>query len=165
MLFSFAGGYLADRYNRWLLMVSGYGLSAVAWIIYGATTNFTLFLVVNVLEGFAVAWSYPAKQAFLVQVVPPRWLGSVQGLEGTSMQVAALIGTIAAPLLYKHLYGFVISLAGIISLAGLAYATPLLAKVWKELKETDSIGSLGIAPESSHPGSERADPESPQALR
>ena len=165
MLFSFAGGYLADRYNRWLLMVSGYGLSAIAWIIYGATTNFTLFLVVNVLEGFAVAWSYPAKQAFLVQVVPPRWLGSVQGLEGTSMQVAALIGTIAAPLLYKHLYGFVISLAGMISLAGLAYATPLLAKVWKELKETDSIGSLGIAPESSHPGSERADPESPQALR
>lgn len=165
MLFSFAGGYLADRYNRWLLMVSGYGLSAVAWIIYGVTTNFTLFLVVNVLEGFAVAWSYPAKQAFLVQVVPRRWLGSVQGLEGTSMQVAALIGTIAAPLLYKHLYGFVISLAGIVSLAGLAYATPLLGKVWKELKETDSSGDPGIAPESPHLGSERADPESPQALR
>jgi MFS family permease len=135
MLLSFAGGYLADRYNRWLLMVSGYGLSAVAWIIYGTTTNFTLFIVVNVLEGLAVAWSYPAKQAFLVQVVPPRWVGSVQGLEGTSMQVAALIGTIAAPLLYSHLRGYVISLGGLISLLGLAYAAPQLRKVWKQLEE------------------------------
>jgi MFS family permease len=135
MLASFAGGYLADRYNRWMLMVSGYALSAVAWIIYGATTNFTLFIVVNVLEGFAVAWSYPAKQAFLVQVVPPRWLGSVQGLEGTSMQVAALIGTLAAPLLYKHLHGYVISLGGAISLLGLVYATPQLRKTWKQLEK------------------------------
>jgi MFS family permease len=135
MLFSFAGGYLADRYNRWLLMVSGYALSAVAWIIYGTTTNFALFMVVNVLEGFAVAWSYPAKQAFMVQVVPPRWLGSVQGLEGTSMQVAALIGTVTAPLLYKYLHGFVIGLGGVISLLGLAYAAPQLRKVWKQLEK------------------------------
>jgi MFS family permease len=135
MLLSFAGGYLADRYNRWLLMVSGYGLSAVAWIIYGATTNFTLFMIVNVLEGFAVAWSYPAKQAFMVQVVPPRWLGSVQGLESTCMQVAALVGTVTAPLLYKHLSGYVISLAGVISLLGLVYATPQLRKTWKQLEE------------------------------
>jgi MFS family permease len=135
MLFSFAGGYLADRYSRWLLMVSGYGLSAVAWIIYGTTTNLTVFIVVNVLEGFAVAWSYPAKQAFLVQVVPPRWLGSVQGLEGTLMQVAALIGTVTAPLLYKYLNGFVIGLGGVISLLGLLYAAPLLRKTWRELGE------------------------------
>ncbi len=140
MLLSFAGGYLADRYNRWLLMVSGYALSAVAWIIYGTTTNFTAFLVVNVLEGFAVAWSYPAKQAFLVQVVPPRWLGSVQGLEGTSMQVAALIGTISAPLLYKHLSGLVIGLAGVISLLGLLYAAPQLRRTWIELGEKGGTG-------------------------
>ncbi len=138
MLLSFAGGYLADRYNRWLLMVSGYGLSAVAWIIYGVTTNFTVFLVISVLEGFAVAWSYPAKQAFLVQVVPQRWLGSVQGLEGTSMQVAALIGTLTAPLLYRHLHGYVIALAGVISLLGLLYAAPQLRKVWMQVGDTES---------------------------
>ena len=81
MLLSFVGGYLADRYNRWALMFSGFTVSAFAWIIYGTTDNLTLFLVVNIVEGLAVAWSYPAKQGFLVQVVPPRWLGSVQGME------------------------------------------------------------------------------------
>jgi DHA1 family multidrug resistance protein-like MFS transporter len=131
MLLSFIGGYLADRYSRWVLMFSGYTMSAAAWIIYGTTTNFALFMVVNVLEGLALAWSYPAKQAFLVQVAPRRWLGTVQGLEGTCMQSAALTGTLIAPLLYSSLQGFVISLAGFASLAGLLFAGPILYKVWK----------------------------------
>ncbi len=73
MLFAFLGGYLADRYNRWVLMFSGYVI-LLFLITYGATKNLALFMIVNVIEGFAVAWSYPAKAAFLVQVVPPRWL-------------------------------------------------------------------------------------------
>ncbi len=132
MLFSFVGGYLADRYNRWVLMFSGYALSAAAWVIYGTNTNLKLFIVVNVLEGLAVAWSYPAKQAFLVQVVPRRWLGTVQGLEGTSIQLAALTGTLIAPLLYRSMQGFVISVAGFVSLAGLVWTGPVLYRVWKQ---------------------------------
>ena len=89
--------------------------------------------MVNVVEGLAVAWSYPAKQAFLVQVVPPRWLGSVQGLEQTFMQVAALVGTLSAPVLYSHLSGYVISLAGVVSLLGLLYAAPVLYREWDRL--------------------------------
>jgi len=134
MLLSFVGGYLADRYNRWVLMFSGYLVSAVAWIIYGSTTNLTLFLVFSVIEGLAVAWSYPAKAAFLVQVVPPRWLGSVQGLEQTCIQVAGLLGTLAAPFLYEYVSGFVISLAGIISIIGLVFAAPVLYREWERLK-------------------------------
>ncbi len=72
MLLSFVGGIVADRYSRFALMYAGYTASAVAWIIYGTTTNLWVFIVVNVLEGLAIAFSYPAKQAFLVQVSPPR---------------------------------------------------------------------------------------------
>ena len=113
MLFSWAGGYLADRYSRWVLMFSGYAISAFAWMSYGVTRNLALFMIINVIEGFAVAWSYPSKQSFLVAVVPNRWLGSVQGLEQTSMQVAALIGTLIAPILYQRISGLVISIAGV----------------------------------------------------
>jgi MFS family permease len=133
MLLAWVGGYLADRYNRWVLMFSGYTVSAFAWITYGATTNLTLFLVVNIVEGLAVAWSYPAKQSFLVQVVPSRWLGTVQGLEQTFVQIAALIGTLLAPLLYAHLSGYVISLAGGVSLVGLVFAAPVLYKEWNRI--------------------------------
>jgi len=140
MLLAFVGGYLADRYNRWVLMFTGYTVSAFAWIFYGTTDNLPLFLGVSVIEGLAVAWSYPAKQAFLVQVVTPRWLGSVQGVEQTSMQVAAFIGTLAAPVLYEYLSGLVISLAGMVSLCGLIYAAPILRREWGRLRaETPQV--------------------------
>jgi len=139
MLLSFVGGYLADHYSRWALMFSGYTISAFAWIIYGATKSFTLFIVVNVIEGLAVAWSYPAKQAFLVQVTPPRWLGSVQGVEQTSVQIAALVGTLTAPFLYEYVSGYVISIAGVISLIGLGFAGPILFRVWNQLKAGERI--------------------------
>ena len=128
MLFSWVGGYLADRHSRWILMFSGYTISAFAWMSYGVTRNLTLFIVINVVEGFAVAWSYPSKQSFLVAVVPSRWLGSIQGLENSSMQLAALIGTLIAPILYQRISGLVITLAGVISFAGLLYAAPVLRK-------------------------------------
>jgi MFS family permease len=148
MLLSFVGGYLADRHNRWALMFSGYVISALAWIMYGVTTNLTLFIVVNVIEGFAVAWSYPAKAAFLVQVVPPRWLGSVQGLEQTCVQIAGLIGTLVAPVLYNYVSGYVISIAGALSLLGLFCAAPILSKEWKRLRSDreDCSGEKNIAP-------------------
>ena len=114
-------------------MFSGYTISAFAWIVYGTTRNLTLFLVVNIVEGLAIAWSYPAKQGFLVQVVPSRWLGSVQGLEQTFVQIAALVGTLLAPVLYSHLSGYVISLAGVVSLLGLLYGAPALYKEWERL--------------------------------
>ena len=149
MLLSFVGGYLADRYNRWALMFSGFLVSAAAWITYGVTRNLTLFLVVNVVEGLAVAWSYPAKQAFFVQVVPPRWLGSVQGLESSSVQVAALVGTLTAPFLYRYLSGYVISVAGVVSLVGMAFAGPVLFKVWRSYaagREGVGVDDWGATP-------------------
>jgi MFS family permease len=150
MLLAWAGGYLADRYNRWVLMFSGYTVSAFAWIVYGSTRNLTLFLVVNIVEGLAIAWSYPAKQGFLVQVVPSRWLGSVQGLEQTFVQIAALVGTLLAPVLYSHLSGYVISLAGVVSLLGLLYGAPVLYKEWDRLSAERDTQHRECTPVSNH---------------
>jgi MFS family permease len=131
---AFAGGYLADRYSRWVLMFSGFTVAGCAWVFYGTTDNLLAFLLVNIVEGLAFAWSYPAKQGFLVQVAPPRWLGSVQGLEASFVQVAALIGTLLAPVLYGYMSGYVISVAGVVSLVGLAVAAPILYREWRRLE-------------------------------
>ena len=134
MVLSFAGGYLADRYNRWALMYSGFAVAAFAWIYYGISHNLVMFVAVNIVEGLAFAWSYPAKQGIFVQVAPPRWLGSVQGQESTSVQVAALVGTLVAPVLYGYISGYVISLAGVVSLIGLLITAPILYREWNRLK-------------------------------
>ena len=134
MLLSFAGGMLADRWSRFWLMMVGYSLSAVAWIFYGVTTNLTLFLIVNVLEGVAIAFSYPAKQALLIQVSPARWRGTVTGIETTSMQLAGLLGSLTAPIMYGWISGYVMAVGGVLNLLGLAVAAPALGRAWRDLK-------------------------------
>ncbi len=134
MLLSFVGGMFADRYSRFWLLAAGYFLSSLAWMFYGLSTNLVALLVVNVLEGFAIAFSYPAKQAFLIQVSPPRWFGVVTGVESTSMQLAGLLGSLTAPLMYARISGRVLTLAGLLSLAGLCVAAPVLFKAWNRLK-------------------------------
>ena len=134
MLLSFAGGMLADRWSRFWLMMVGFTGSAVAWIVYGVTTNLTLFLIVNVLEGLAIAFSYPAKQAFLIQVSPARWRGTVTGIESTSMQLAGLLGSLTAPILYSWISGYVLAVGGVLNLLGLAIAAPVLYRAWRDLK-------------------------------
>jgi MFS family permease len=145
MLLSFLGGRLADHGNRFWLMFSGYAISGCAWIFYGSTRNMIAFLAVNVLEGLAIAWSYPAKQAFLVQVSPRRWLGSVQGMEQTAMQLAALLGTLIAPLLYDgrwffpEIKGYAMSVGGVLALCGLAYAAPILHREWGRIVASGEV--------------------------
>jgi MFS family permease len=134
MLLSFVGGMIADRYSRFWLFVIGYALSSLAWMFYGISTNLVALIVVNVLEGIAIAFSYPAKQAFLIQVSPRRWLGTVTGVEATSMQLAGLLGSLTAPLMYARISGRVLTFAGIIAIVGLSVAAPILYRAWNRLK-------------------------------
>lgn len=141
MLLSFVGGILADRYSRFVLMFGGFTVAGGAWIVYGTTTDFQLILVASAIEGLAIAFSFPAKQAFLMQVSPTRWRGTVVGMENTSMQLAGLIGTLAAPLVYGWVSGYVLALAGCVSLLGLAIAAPVLRNEWRRLNEADDARS------------------------
>jgi len=145
MLFSFAGGMLAERGNRFRLMFAGYAFSAFSWIVYGFTRNLTVFLLFNLLEGVAVAISMPAKQAFLVQCSPRRWLGAVQGMEQTSMQLAAFIGTLTAPLLFTWISGYAIGVGGFLALVGLAITAPVLGPQWARIRAGGEALSLADA--------------------
>jgi len=143
MLLSVLGGMLADRWSRFWLFMIGYALSGCAWIFYGISTNMTALIIVNVLEGIAIAFSYPAKQSFLIQVSPRRWLGTVTGVEATSMQFAGLLGSLLAPLLYARISGHVLTVAGIVSLCGLATAAPVLHRAWKRI-----VAGGGVLPQA-----------------
>ena len=95
-----------------------------------------------VVGGAAFALAFPAKQAFLVQVTPRRRLGTVQGLEQTAMQGAALVGTLTAPLLYGLVGGAVFVVGGGVALAGLAIAAPTLRREWRCVAEGDRCAEL-----------------------
>ena len=144
MLFAWAGGYLSDRYNRFILMFAGFASAAVIWIIYGLVSSLTLILSLSVIEGISFAYSFPAKQAFLVQVTPARWLGTIQGIEQSAMQTASLIGTLVTPLLYQVVTGYAIALGGVIALIGLAVAAPVLSKEWSRIQSAERTETVSV---------------------
>ena len=131
MLFSFAGGMLADRYSRFLLMTAGFAVMSVSFAAVGLTRDLTIYLALMVAGGAAFALAFPAKQAFLVQVTPRPRLATVQGVEQTAMQAAALAGTLTAPLLYGAIGGGVFVVGGGVALAGLVVAAPVLRREWR----------------------------------
>jgi MFS family permease len=124
-------------------MFSGYAIACAIWIVYGTTRNLGVFLVFSVLEGIAMAWANPAKQAFLVQVSPRRWVGTVQGMETTAAHLAAFVGTLAAPFLFEHISGRVIAVSGVVALVAIAATAPILGAEWKRL--------TGVAPPAAQP--------------
>jgi hypothetical protein len=155
MLLAFLGGRLADRHSRFVLMYGGYFVVSCTWLVYGIASHLWLFLAFAVIEGLATALSMPAKQAFLVQVSPSRWLGAIQGLEASVLQLAALMGTLTAPLLYTRIQGATIAVAGVVSLLGLAITAPILGREWKRL----AAGRGLSVEESPHAATASLDPD------
>jgi MFS family permease len=155
MLLAFLGGRLADRYSRFALMYGGYFVVACTWLVYGMAGHLWLFLAFAVVEGLATALSMPAKQAFLVQVSPARWLGAIQGLEASVLQLAALTGTLLAPLLYSSIQGATIAVGGVVALMGLLVTAPVLAVEWRRL----AAGGAAAAQEATPVGRPTPRPE------
>lgn len=54
-------------------------------------------------------------------------------VEATATHSAALVGTLASPLLYEVMSGRVIALSGVLALLGLGIAAPVLSAQWRRL--------------------------------
>ena len=142
LLLSFLGGRLADRHSRLALLVAGFSVQAVCWLLVPIFHDPAVFLLIVPVDGLALALASPATQAFLVQVSPPPWLGTIQGMEQSGMQLAALIGTVAAPLLYARLGAGFFAVSGIVGLGGLLVGTPILRRTSLALRAARSAASV-----------------------
>ena len=154
MVLSFAGGMLADRYSRFLLMFVGSGVAALGMVVCGLTKSFALYLVLAVVTGLAFAVGNPAKQGFMVQVSPPKWIGTIQGLDSTSMMVGGLLGTLIVPAIYNVISGYVIVVCGAVGLVGLMIAAPILGRESARLERAATIQINPAEASGSDPGAE-----------
>jgi MFS family permease len=162
---SFVGGRLADRHSRYSLMVWGFAITGASWIVLSLTHDLTAYLVAMLVGGGAFAMAFPAKQAFLVQVSAPRWLGSIQGVEQTAMQLAALVGTLTAPLLYSVIGGYIFAFGGVVALLGIVVAAPVLRREWacvaagrRDARSCADARRLGLGPDYAVEYSSDAEP-------
>ena len=53
MLLAFAGGRLADRYSRYLLMIAGFTVQALMWFVFALNDNPAVYIGAGVMGGLA----------------------------------------------------------------------------------------------------------------
>ncbi len=145
MLLSFAGGVVADRSNRFILMLAGNALAALAFLTMGLVRSLSVYFALSFLLGLGFAISSPAKQGFLVQASPIRWIGTVQGLDSTSMQLGGMLGTLLIPVMYEAISGYVIVVCGAIGLVCLAAAAPVLRRESKRQRLEGARAAADLA--------------------
>jgi MFS family permease len=153
MLLSFLGGRLADRHNRFVLMTAGFAGQGLMWFAFSLTESPAVYIGAAIAGGLAFALAFPAKQGLLVQVSPPRWLGSVQGIEQTSMQGAAFVGTLTAPLIYGAIGGWIFAVCGAVALTGVAVAAPILRREWACVRDGEARNCADLRPAGQEAGS------------
>jgi len=159
MLLSFLGGRLADRHSRFALMTAGFAVQGLMWFVFSLTEIPGVYIAAMVVGGLAFALAFPAKQGLLVQVSPPRWLGSVQGIEQASMQGAAFIGTLTAPVVYGAIGGWIFAVCGAVALSGVAVAAPILRREWACVRDGEARNCADLPGAEPEPGASGATAE------
>jgi MFS family permease len=123
-------GHVADRHNRQKLLAACYALELVcallllAFTISGLAVAWPVFAVM-VLFGVARAFSMPAGQALLPNVVPPALFSRAVAVNSTTWQLSTIIGPAVGGVVY--LFGAEVVYASVAAL--LAAATILMAGV------------------------------------
>jgi MFS family permease len=120
-LFSFLAGVWADRHHRRSIILVAQGTAMVfslglALLVGSGGATVPGILSLSFLSGLAMAWSFPAWQAFIAEIVPRRDLLNAIALNSAQFHAARLVGPPVA--------GFIIarwSIAGCFLLNSLSF--------------------------------------------
>lgn len=132
VVFVLPAGQLADRVDRKLIIVGCYalhlasGAALLALSLAGSTTAWPIFIVMMAL-GVARAFTSPAQQSILPNLVPPAFFAQAVAINSSSWQLAAITGPALGGLLYLAGAGVAYGISVVLLLLGLVLATQVKA--------------------------------------
>ena len=88
-LSKFANGFIGDRVNARIFMVSGLVLSAVCNIVFGLSSAVMMFGLVWMLNGWVQGMGFPPCARLLTHWVPPHQLATKMSIWNTSHSIGA----------------------------------------------------------------------------
>ena len=94
-------GRLINRFGAGRLAVWGAALSAGLTLYYAAARDPWFLIGVSLIEGFAVALSYPGQNALLVQVAPEHQRGRAIGGISSLRTIGAMVAALVVPSLFQ----------------------------------------------------------------
>ena len=109
-VFSLMGGVVADRLKKKWVMVAGQGLNIVATLILATiiiTGNVTLthFILFGIFNGAILAFSMPARQAIIPEIVGEKALFNAMALSTASMNLSRILAPATAGVLIALIAG------------------------------------------------------------
>ncbi|MCH8196116.1 MAG: MFS transporter [Chloroflexi bacterium] len=109
-VFSLVGGVVADRLKKKWVMVAGQGLNIVATLILATiiiTGNVTLthFILFGIFNGAILAFSMPARQAIIPEIVGEKALFNAMALSTASMNLSRILAPAMAGVLIALIAG------------------------------------------------------------
>jgi MFS family permease len=89
-------GFLADKFGRVRVLVTGYIIFGVATYLSGAVTTFALFLLMRALTGLGEGTYYGSQYGISSNITPKKYRGLVSALINSGMALGISLGLIAA---------------------------------------------------------------------
>jgi len=95
-------GWLAERYGAHRILAGGLTLWASATILVGFAHTFATLLVLRLLLGLGESAGFPGVAKIMAAIVPPKGLGTANGIVALGYLSGPVVGTIAGGLLMAH---------------------------------------------------------------
>jgi MFS family permease len=92
-------GWLAERYGAHRILAAGLALWATATILIGFAHSFALLLVLRLMLGLGESAGFPCVAKLLAAIVPPKGLGTANGIVALGYLTGPVVGTIVGGLL------------------------------------------------------------------
>jgi DHA1 family multidrug resistance protein-like MFS transporter len=118
-------GWMADHYDRRVLVLIGLAVAALFALIYPQLRSVPVLLTLGVVESLGVAVELPAAQSLLGQIAPKDSVGQAQGLFASTQTAATAVSTALAGALYG-----ISPVTAFGTSAGLALALALPTVLW-----------------------------------
>jgi MFS family permease len=98
-------GWLAERYGAHRILAAGLVIWASATVLIGFAHTFSSLLALRLLLGLGESAGFPSVAKIMAAVVPPKGLGTANGIVALGYLAGPVVGTIVGGLLMAH-YGW-----------------------------------------------------------
>jgi len=122
-IFAIPFGRLSDKIGRKHLLVLGYSVFTMTYLVFAFSSNSLMIVLGFVIYGLYTALISGAEKAFIAEIAPQTLKGTMLGLHATLVGISLLPASIIAGLLWKNvgsfapfLFGAILSLAATIVL-------------------------------------------------
>ncbi|MDR1172655.1 MAG: MFS transporter [Bacteroidales bacterium] len=131
----FANGFIGDRVNARIFMVTGLALSALCSIVFGLSSAALVFGLVWMLNGWFQGMGFPPCARLLTHWVPPNELATKMSVWNTSHSIGAGLVVIICGYIVAMGWRWCFYIPAVIALCGAVF-------LWAVMRDTP--GSVGL---------------------